>query len=148
MLSANEALEQRLFDEGICVTESTRIPNGTDGIFCKGNNKKVICLRSRMSACRRLCTLAEEYGHAMTSWGDARSMDSVSMTRQEALAIAYAIELVVPLEKLYKAREVGGVCNMYECAEYLGVTEEFLSWVFAYYEPRVPDVRTLFVDDE
>jgi Zn-dependent peptidase ImmA (M78 family) len=147
MLSADEALEQRIIDEGIFVTESTRIPNSADGLFCKGNNKKVICLRSRMSSCRRLCTLAEEYGHAVTSWGDARSMDPAEMTRQEARAIAYAIELVVPLEKLYKAHDAG-VRNAFECAEYLGVTEEFLAWVFAYYEARVPGFRMLFANIE
>ncbi len=147
MISADEALEQRIVDEGISIIESTQIPNSADGLFCKGNNKKIICLRSRMSACRRLCTLAEEYGHVITSWGDARSMDPAEMTRQEARAIAYAIELVVPLEKLYKAHDVG-VRNAFECAEYLGVTEEFLTWVFAYYEARVSGFKTMFLDEE
>lgn len=147
MLSPVEALEQRIVDEGIFVTEHKYLPKCLDGLFCKHQDNKIICLRSHMSARRHLCTLAEEYGHAVTSWGDARIMAPCEMTRQEARAIAYAIELVVPLKKLYKARNTG-VRNAYECAEYLGVTEEFLTWVFAYYETRVPGFRTMFKEDE
>lgn len=147
MLSADEALEQRIVDEGICVTENKHLPKCLDGLYCKYNNDKVICLRAHMSASRRLCTLAEEYGHEVTSWSDTRSMDPAEMTRQEARAISYAIELVVPLEKLHKAHHAS-VRNTYECANYLGVTEDFLKWVFAYYEARVPGFKTFFIDDE
>ena len=147
MLSAVGALEQRIVDEGICVNENKHLPKCLNGLFCKYNNKRIICLRSRMSASRRLCTLAEEYGHAVISWGDARTMDPVDMTRQEARAIAYAIELVVLLNKLFKARN-SGVRNAYECAEYLGVTQEFLTWVFAYYEARIPEFKTMLMDNE
>lgn len=147
MLSAVEALEQRIIDEGIIVTEHKYLPKCLDGLFCKHQDDKIICLRSHMSTRRRLCTLAEEYGHAVTSWGDARTMAPSEMTQQEARAIAFAIELVVPLKKLYKARNAG-VRNAYECAEYLGVTEEFLTWVFAYYETRLPGFRTMFINHE
>lgn len=147
MLSTVEALEQRIVNEGIFVTEHRLLPKCLDGLFCKHQDDKIICLRSHMSARRRLCTLAEEYGHAVTSWGDARTMTPSEMTRQEARAIAFAIELIVPLKKLYKARNTG-VRNAYECAEYLGVTEEFLTWVFAFYEARVPGFRTMFMNHE
>jgi len=146
-LSADETLEQRIVDEGICVIENKNLPEFLDGLYCKYNSEKIICLRAHMSASRRLCILAEEYGHAVTSWGNAHSMNPAEMMRQEARAIAYAIELVVPLETLYKARNAG-VRNAYECAEHLGVTEEFLTWVFAYYDARVPGFRTMFMDDE
>lgn len=147
MLSAVEALEQRIFDEGICVIENKYLPKCLDGLYSKHKDDIIICLRLHMSARRRLCTLAEEYGHAVTSWGVARSMAPSEMTRQEARAIAYAIELIVPLEKFYKVRNAG-VRNAYECAEYLGVTEEFLTWVFAFYEARVPGFKTMFTKAE
>ncbi len=147
MLTADEALEQRITDEGARIKEHNRLPNCLDGLYCDYNNEKVIYLRPSMDAPRRLCTLAEEYGHMITSWGDARTMNPSEMTRQEARAIAYAIELVVPLERLYKAK-AAGVRNRFECAEYLGVTEEFLSWVFAYYKARISDFERFFLEKD
>lgn len=147
MLTLNEALEQKVVNEGISISENKHMPKCLNGVYCKYKNEKIICLRAHMSSAQRLCVLAEEYGHAITSWGDARTMGPADMTRQEARAIAYAIELVVPLKKLYKARNAV-VRNAYECAEYLGVTEEFLTWVFAYYEVRVPGFRIMFMDKE
>ncbi len=146
-MTANETLEQIIVDEGICVTEKNNIPKCLDGLYCEYGNEKIICLRSGMPSNKRLCVLAEEYAHMVTSWGDAQEMDTSSMGKQEARAIAYAIELVVPIERLYEAREAG-VCNAYECAECLGVTGEFLTWVFAYYEAKIPGFREFFIKSE
>ena len=71
------------------------------------------------------CVLAEELGHYSTSSGDILAQSKVENRKQEYRARLYGYNLKIGLTGLIRAYEAG--CrNLYEMAEYLDATEEYL----------------------
>ena len=71
------------------------------------------------------CVLAEELGHYYTSSGDILDQSKVENRKQEYRARLYGYNLKIGLTGLIRAYEAG--CrNLYEMAEYLDATEEYL----------------------
>ena len=69
--------------------------------------------------------LAEELGHYYTSSGDILNQSKVENRKQEYRARLYGYNLKIGLTGLIRAYEAG--CrNLYEMAEYLDATEEYL----------------------
>ncbi|HHU63975.1 MAG TPA: ImmA/IrrE family metallo-endopeptidase [Clostridiales bacterium] len=101
----------------------------TKGLYCDG----VIALNKNISTTsEKTCILAEELGHYYTSYGNIINSTNINNRKQEIKAKRWAIKRLVSLKKLIKAYEAG--CrNMYEMAEYIGVTEKFLWTAFATY---------------
>ena len=74
----------------------------------------------------KACVLAEELGHHCTSSGNIMNQNIVFNRQQELRARMYGYNLNVGLIGIAKAFETG--CrNLYEMAEFLGVTEEYLT---------------------
>lgn len=72
------------------------------------------------------CILAEELGHYHTSFGDILDQSNLNNRRQEKQARNWAYKKLIPLTKIIEAFHAG-VQNNYELADYLNVTEDFLS---------------------
>ena len=101
----------------------------TKGLYCDG----VIALNKNISTTsEKTCILAEELGHYYTSCGNIIDQKITFNKKQEVKARRWAIKRLVPLKNIIKAYKAG--CrDMYEMAEFIGVTEKFLWTAFAAY---------------
>lgn len=98
----------------------------------KGNR---IAIRKDMPDTKKKCVLAEELGHYYTTVGDILSQTSTAAQKQELRARVWAYNRLIGLYGIidcYKA----GCQNIYEMAEYLDVTEEFLSEALERYRQK------------
>ncbi len=114
--------------EGVEVI-SWSLKGNTKGAYYNG----VIALNKNISTTsEKTCVLAEELGHHHTSYGNIIDTSKVENRKQEVKARRWAVRRLVTLKNIIKAFEAG--CrNMYEMAEYMEVTEEFLKDAFATY---------------
>ena len=71
------------------------------------------------------CVLAEELGHYYTTVGNILDQSYISNRKQELHARMWGYDHLIGLTGLVSAAK-SGCCNIYEIAEYLDVTEEYL----------------------
>ena len=93
-----------------------------DGLI-KGNR---IAIRKDIETQKeKSCVLAEEIGHDCTSYGNILDQNNIMNRKQKYRARLYGYNLKVGLTGLISAYEAG--CrNLYEVAEFLDATEEYL----------------------
>lgn len=128
-LSKVEKLFHECAMEGIHI-EQYPLPATVRGLyFNSSETEPVISLSSRLKTESEIsCIVAEELGHHYTSCGDLltdKKVDKTIIAQQENKAKRWAIKHLVPLKHIIKAFE-SGVKNLYEMAEFLEITEEFL----------------------
>lgn len=97
------------------------------------NNK--IYLREDMPDIQKKCVLAEELGHYHTTTGDILDQQNITNIKQERKARLWAYDKLISLFGIVRAHNAGCQTS-YEMAEYLGVTEEFLSEALAAYKSK------------
>ncbi len=127
-MNTYEQLLQNASDEDIIVYESIDL-NGDaetssriDGIYIDGH---IALDKGLVTAAEKSCVLAEELGHHFTSSGNILDQQDTSNRKQEYRARLYGYNLQIGLIGIIKAHKEG--CkNLYEMAEYLEVTEEYL----------------------
>lgn len=107
-------------------------PEGEIDGLCAG---KHILIRKDLTNTEKVCILAEELGHYHTTVGNILDQSKVENRKQEEIARRWAYEKLINIEDLIAASKEG-IRNRYELAEYLGVTEEFLMDVLAYYKAK------------
>lgn len=116
-----EELQDKARKDGIDVVEYSFNSNKIKGLYCDG----VIAVNKDMNQSEKSCVLAEEIGHHCTSSGDILDQSKVENRKQEYRARLYGYNLKIGLTGLVRAYEAG--CrNLYEMAEYLDATEEYL----------------------
>lgn len=86
---------------------------------------KVAIRKDIPTSIEKTCILAEELGHYYTSSGDILDQQDISNRKQERRARVWAYDLLIGLSGIVKAYK-HGCSNLYEMADYLEVTEEFL----------------------
>lgn len=122
-MTKKEQLEQEASDAGVEIEhipfESERIK----GLYCDGN---IAINKSVREPAEETCILAEELGHHLTSSGMIIDLDDVNSRKQEQLARMVAYNKCIGLDGLIRAYE-HGCQNHHETAEYLDVTESFLT---------------------
>jgi len=102
------------------------------GLYCDG----IIAINNNVSTTsEKTCVLAEELGHYYTSTGDILDQSITKNRKQERQARAWAYMKLVPLVKLIAASKAG-ISNYPELAEYLNVTERFLTEALNYYKEK------------
>lgn len=84
---------------------------------------------------QKACVLAEEIAHHATSVGDILDMSKASNRKQETQARLYSSNKMIGLRGLIDAFE-SNCTSIYEVAEYLGVTEEFLLEALKLYQAK------------
>lgn len=104
--------------------------------------KNRIAIRKDMPEIQKKCVLAEELGHYHTTSGNILNQNSVQNRKQERKARIWSYNKLVGLSGIiscYRAR-----ChNLYEMAEHLEVTEDFLKEALDYYRSKYgPHTRT------
>lgn len=116
-----EELEIQACKDGIEVIEYPFNSNNIKGLYCNGT----VALNEDMTQIEKSCVLAEEIGHHCTSAGDILDQTDIINRKQEYRARLYGYNLKVGLTGLISAYEAG--CrNLYEVAEFLDATEEYL----------------------
>lgn len=103
-----------------------------DGLI-KGNR---IAIRKDIETQKeKSCVLAEEIGHDCTSYGNILDQNDVMNRKQEYRARLYGYNLKIGLTGLIRAYEAG--CrNLYEMAEFLDATEEYLKEAIRCYRSK------------
>jgi len=110
--------------------------------FTFDSNCKAMCVDNVIAMSVKLnnikekrCVLAEELGHQFTSSGNIIDLKSVCNRKQELKARNWSYEKLIPLKILIKA-SYEGCTNLFELAECLDVTEEFLKDTLQYYQNK------------
>ena len=122
-MNAFEQLEDIACKDGIDVTDRKFDSERIKGLYCNGNI--VLNTNALKTTTEKICVLAEELGHHYTSVGNILNQQDISNRKQELRARAWAFDECIGLIGIVNAFKAG--CqSLYEMAEYLDVTEEFL----------------------
>lgn len=106
--------------EGLLVKEQPLTEH--DGLI---RGRRVAIRQKITTQKEKSCVLAEELGHYYTSSGNILDPTKIENRKQEYRARLYGYNLKIGLTGLIRAYEAG--CrNLYEMAEYLDATEEYL----------------------
>lgn len=101
--------------------------------LCKGNK---IGLNANIETTKeKTCILAEEVGHYETTVGDILNQRIAENRKQELQARMYAYNKLIGLQGIIDCYE-HGCKNIHEMAEYLEVTERFVSDALDAYEKK------------
>lgn len=96
---------------------------------------KRIAIRKDMTETRKKCVLAEELGHYHTTTGDILNQSTVENRKQERKARAWSYNKLIGLSGILSCHRAG--CHtLYEMAEHLDVTEDFLKEAIEYYKAK------------
>lgn len=117
--------------------------------LCKGNK---IGIRKDLSSNEKACVLAEEIGHYETTVGDIINQDNHANRKKEKMARKWAVDKMLTIDDLFLASE-NSCCTLYSVAEFLEVTEEFLSEAIEIFRQRygiryVRGDKTLIFNDK
>lgn len=125
-----EALLAKADSHGLIVKEKDLLAN--DGRI-KGN--KIAIRKDIETQTEKSCVLAEELGHYYTSSGDIIDQTDIMNQKQEYRARLYGYNLRIGLMGIIQAFKAD--CrNLYEMAEYLEVTEEYLKEAIECYRSK------------
>lgn len=117
-------------DAGLIVKEKRL--NSSDGRIW---NNRVAIRKNIPTSIEKSCVLAEELGHYYTSSGDITRLNNANNQKQEYKARLYGYNLKIGLLGIIKAYQ-HGCHNLYEMAEFLDVTEEFLAEAIDCYKSK------------
>lgn len=122
-MNAFEHLEDVACKDGIDVTDRKFGSERIKGLYCDGNI--VLNTNALKTTTEKTCVLAEELGHHYTTIGNILDQQKVVNAKQELHARTWAYNECVGLIGIVKSFEAG--CkSLYEMADYLEVTEDFL----------------------
>lgn len=126
-----ENLISLAYSHGIKVIESDL---GIDKPFgkCIGN---LIIINNRVNEYERLCVLYEELGHFNLTIGDITDQSNLNNRKQESIARRWSYEKLVSPEDIINAI-LSGIDNIYDLAESLNITEDFLVQSIKHYKKK------------
>lgn len=120
----NKLTYEELIDENpdVDIMERHFDSDNIKGLYFNGN----IAINDNIeTTTERMCILAEELGHHYTSSGTIIDMHDTGNRKQEHIARMWGYNRIIGLQRFIDAFE-HHCTNLYETAEYLGVTEQFL----------------------
>lgn len=131
-LTKYEYLLSIVHDEGISIYDNYFFKSDRiRGLYC---DNSIAISNSICTTSEKLCIMAEELGHHYTSFGNIIELN-VDNLRQEMRARIWSYNQLIGLQGIidcYKSH----CSNIYEMAEYLDVTEEFLNDALDYYRKK------------
>ena len=127
-----EQLEEQACKDGIDIIERRFNSERIKGLYCNDS----IALSDKLeTSTEKACVLAEELGHHYTTSGNIIDMQDIRNVKQERKARVWAYDELIGLTGLIRAFE--RCCQSRdEVADFLGVTEEFLSDALNYYKVK------------
>ena len=116
---------EQLLDEyeSDCKVNEESMP--IDGLYCDG----YAWINKGLTDSEKLCILAEELGHHFTSYGNILNLNEIENAKQEHKARVWAYNKLIKLEDVIEGIKKG-YTEIYDLAEYLGVSELFLKEYF------------------
>ncbi|HCT91670.1 MAG TPA: hypothetical protein DF613_09885 [Lachnospiraceae bacterium] len=126
-----ELLEAEAVNNNIDVVQYDFQSPRIKGLYCDG----VISISPHLSNVEKADVLAEELGHYYTSCGNILDPNNVSCRKQEQKARLWAYDRRIGLSGIIRAYE-HGCQSFHETADYLEVTEEFLSEAIKKYQAK------------
>ena len=132
-----ETFEQKAYDQNVKVYDYYLGEESLAGLYIDG---RVAINTSVKSLKKRTCVIAEELGHHYTSSGNILDQDDVRTQKQEHKARLWGYNESIGLIGIVEAFN-HGCHNLYEMAEYLDVTEEYLKEALDAYRDKY-GVRT------
>lgn len=118
-----EQLESEACEDGIKVVDYSFDSPNIKGLYCDG----VVGISDSLeNSTQKRCVLAEEMGHHHTSNGNILTMSSASNRQQEHRARIWGYQKLIDLDSIIADYE-NHCTNFYETAEFLNVTEQFLT---------------------
>lgn len=126
-----EEMLQIAIDEGIQVIEY-EFSGKIEGYYCDGI---IFINKNADSTIEKKCILAEEIGHHLTASGNIAELDDVTKIKQENVGRQWGYNNLIPIEKIIDA-VVCGCENLSMVAEYLDVTEKFLSEALLFFSRK------------
>ena len=118
-----------------------------DGLI---SGKRIAIRKDIQTQTEKSCVLAEELGHYYTSTGNILDQSVIDNRKQEYRARLYGYNLKIGLTGLIRAFE-SGCHNLYEVAEYLDATEEYVQEALQCYRAKygvyaIVDNYTIFFE--
>lgn len=130
-LKYEELLEESTIND-VHVIEHADFKSTASGLI-SGN---VIGINKNIRTCRqRTCILAEELGHYHTTVGNILNQSTTSDRHQELRARGWAYNRLIGLTGIVNSYK-HGCHSLSDTADYLDVTEEFLSEALQYYRNK------------
>ena len=128
-----EYLKNEACNSGIDVIDDYKFNSSKfKGLYCDGT----IAISSNINtSVEKSCILAEEIGHHNTTIGNIIDMNCGPNQKQELQARLYGYNKLIGLQGLINAFE-HNCTNLYETAEFLEVTEEFLIEAIQLYQTK------------
>ena len=126
-----EMLLDKVVNEIPVIETELKINTGLKGSY----RNKTIFLYKYLNAVEKRIVLSEEYSHHKTSVGKIIDYTNPENKKQEWKARRDSVERLVTLDQLIDCAKFG--CHTkFECAEFLGVTEEFFEEVLIHYHNK------------
>ena len=124
-------------DNNNLITKEKPLPISKGRI--KGNR---IAIKKGLTETEKKCVLAEELGHHYTTVGDILDQSSAANRKQEMRGRIHAYNRHVGLLGIIDAYK-HHCQNLFEAAEYLGVTDEILNDTLKYYKSKYGTYATV-----
>ncbi|MFG6334823.1 MAG: ImmA/IrrE family metallo-endopeptidase [Lachnospiraceae bacterium] len=105
----------------------------------KGNR---IAINNKMTEIEKKCIMAEELGHYYTGIGDIIDQSDIVNRKQELSGRIHAYNRLIGLTGIVNSYK-HGCRSLSDAAEYLDVTEEFLTEAIQYYRSKYGHFATL-----
>lgn len=132
-----DRLEARLSDDGVIVDDRLLRRRNISGLYIADStgSPPIILINGGLEPTKRLCVLAEEAGHHYRSSGPALDKGDSTQRKNEQAGRDWACVALMPLERLVKSWCAGNT-TVYDLAEDIGVTEDFLRSAIDYYHRK------------
>lgn len=95
----------------------------------------IIIINSNMTETQKYCVLAEELGHHFTATSDISDLTQVENIQKESLGRKVACEKLITPDAIINGI-LSGANNLYELAQILEVTENFLIEAINHYKKK------------
>lgn len=131
-MNTYETLQDKAYKNGIEVIDYLFNSPNIKGLYC---NNTIAINKNLPTQAEKSCILAEELGHHFTSAGNILDQTDIVNRKQEYRARLYGYNLQIGLRGIISAH-TAGCRNLYEMADYLDVTEEYLKEALDCYQSK------------
>lgn len=118
-------------NEHIKIKDTHALPNGYSGFYKDG----VILIDKNLSERRKAEVLYEELAHHKLTYGNILDQSKDINRKFENYARRYGYEAALPLRIIIEAHHYG-VSNLYELAEYVQLSEEYIVEILKHYKNK------------
>lgn len=138
-MDEREKMIQQLADDGIKIDEALLpklAPNVSGLYLVRSTHEPTILVNGALTEREKRCVLAEEAGHHYRTSGNVINAKDAFARKQEEAGRRWAYEKLIPLDRLASVCLEAEHLPLWDLAEALDVTEEFLISALNYYRDK------------